>query len=306
MSLRCLLLALVLSLGLASSGCSVRRLAVDAIGDGLVSGPSVYETDGDIQLVGEALPFSIKFVETLIAQSPQNLGLLLAASRAYLLYAYAYVQYEAEQVVEHDVGRAREIGVRAHKLFIRAFDYALRGLEVDHPGFRKALAAAPEKAVATVGNPRSVADVDLLYAAAAALAGAIGTAKQDATMLARLAEVDALLTRALALDESWNVGALHEFATTWYAARPGIRDREKIQWHYARAVALSEGKRAGPHVAYAEGVAIADQNRKEFEASLKRALAVDLDADPNSRLLNALAQRRAHWLRSRTKELFLE
>ena len=149
-------------------------------------------------------------------------------------------------------------------------------------------------------------DVAFLYTSAASLAAAIGSAKQEAAMLARIPEVDALLERALALDESWNEGALHEFAVTWYASRPGSRDRARIERHYARALELSAGKRAGPYVAYAEGVAVPEQDRGKFKANLERALAVDPDADPGSRLLNALAQRRAKWLLGRTRELFLE
>jgi predicted anti-sigma-YlaC factor YlaD len=299
-SLATLLLALV------ASGCSVRQFAVDAVGDSLATGPSVYESDDDLQLVGDALPFGIKFLETLVVASPRNRGLLLSTSRAYLLYAYGYVQYQGEQTVDTDLDRARAIDARAHTLYLRSLDYALRGIEVDHAGFRRDLSAAPAKAVARVNCADCEVEVALLYTSAAALAGAIGTAKQDAGMLARLAEVDALLERALALDESWHAGALHEFAVSWYGARPGPRDRARIERHYARALVLSGGKRAGPYVAYAEGVNLPDQDRAKFTANLERALAVDRDTDPNSRLQNALAQRRAEWLLGRTQELFLE
>lgn len=294
------------ALCLLGAGCSVRQLAVDAIGSGLASGPSVYETDDDIRLVGEALPFGIKFVESLLAQSPGNRGLLLSASRGYLLYAYAYVQPEAERLIDSDLERARAVERRAHRLYLRAHDYALRGIEVDYPGFRQALTKAPSRAVSVVGCAACSEEAAFLYTSAASLAAAIGSAKQDAAMLARIPEVDALLERALALDESWNGGALHEFAVTWYASRPGMQDRARIERHYARALELSAGRRAGPYVAYAEGVAVAEQDRDKFEASLARALAVDPDADPDSRLLNALAQRRAQWLLGRTRELFLE
>jgi predicted anti-sigma-YlaC factor YlaD len=125
-------------------------------------------------------------------------------------------------------------------------------------------------------------------------------------MLARLPEVEALLQRALVLDESWNAGALHEFAVTWYAVRPGRADRRAAERHYERALALSGGRRAGLYVAYAEAVAVPAQNRGQFTALLERALAVPADADPNGRLLNALAQSRASWLLSRADYLFAE
>ncbi|MEY2410184.1 MAG: hypothetical protein QOF48_2854, partial [Verrucomicrobiota bacterium] len=47
------------------------------------------------------------------------------------------------------------------------------------------------------------------------------------------------------------------------------------------------------------------QDRAEFETLLRKALAIDPDALPDSRLMNTLAQRRATWLLGRTDELFL-
>ena len=38
---------------------------------------------------------------------------------------------------------------------------------------------------------------------------------------------------------------------------------------------------------------------------LEKALAVDADADPDHRLANLVAQRRAHWLLDHIDELFL-
>ena len=43
-----------------------------------------------------------------------------------------------------------------------------------------------------------------------------------------------------------------------------------------------------------------------FDQLMERALAVDLEAVPDIRLQNTIAQRRARWLMARTGELFLE
>jgi hypothetical protein len=55
-----------------STGCSLRTYAVNMVGDALASGESVYESDDDIELVGEALPFGLKLTESLLAQSPNH------------------------------------------------------------------------------------------------------------------------------------------------------------------------------------------------------------------------------------------
>ena len=81
---------------------------------------------------------------------------------------------------------------------------------------------------------------------------------------------------------------------------------EEARRHYERAVELSEGLRASPYVSFAESVSLPAQNRAEFEALLRKALAVDLDAEPQSRLANRIVQRRARQLLEQSDELFLE
>ena len=278
-------------------------MAIDTLGDALASGGSVYEADADAVLVGDALPFSLKLLDSLIAESPRHRGLLVAGSRAYLLYAYGYVGFEADRVARQDVDRAKPVRDRTRDLALRSHGYALRGLELRHPGLAAGVAADADAALRAVTDAR---DVDLLYVAAASLAVAIGNAKADAALLARLPEVDALLARALALDEAWNDGALHELAVSWQAARPGFGDRRAIDVHYERALALSRGTRAALFVAYAEAVAVRDQDRKLFDSLVARALAVDAEARPQERLQDALAKARARWLAGQADHLFVE
>ncbi|NNC63834.1 MAG: hypothetical protein HKN84_03530, partial [Gammaproteobacteria bacterium] len=77
------------------AGCSIKRYAINAVGDMLASGGSVFTADDDPILIGEALPFSLKFIESLLAEEPEHRGLLLAAGRGFVLYSYAYVHLPA-------------------------------------------------------------------------------------------------------------------------------------------------------------------------------------------------------------------
>ena len=58
--------------------------------------------------------------------------------------------------------------------------------------------------------------------------------------------------------------------------------------------------------AAAETLAVPSQDRAMFERLLAQALAVELDAAPELRLVNTLSQRRARWLLGRTDVLFLD
>jgi predicted anti-sigma-YlaC factor YlaD len=294
---------LVLAAIASAPACSLKTYAINMVGDALSAGNSVYETDDDLALIEAALPFGLKLTESLLAQSPDHRGLLLTACRGFTLYAYAYVGYAAEVAADDDLDRARALRLRARRLYVRAFDYCMRGLERSHPGLQRALAGDPTAAVAVIRNNTQL---PLLYWSAASLGLAISVAKGDAAMLGRLPEVRALLDRALTLDESWDEGALHEFKIVLAAATPTAPDVPLIRQHYQRALDLSRGRSASVHLAYAEAVSVPLQDGAEFRELLQRALAVDPDATPSNRLVNLLAHRRASWLAARFDRLILE
>jgi predicted anti-sigma-YlaC factor YlaD len=301
--LRCAALAAV---ALALAGCSVRRLAVRSFANALAGGADIYASDDDPELVREALPFGLKTIEGLLAQDPKNPKLLLAAASGFTQYAYAFVQQEADFVEASDLARATELRARARRLYLRALGYGWRALEVDFPGLRARLQAEPEKAESILAGLEK-RHVPALYWTAGAWAAAIALAKEDPELAADLAAVEGMMRRALALDEGYALGALHDFFIVYEGSRTSVGgSAEKARQHFERAMALAQGRRAGPLVSFAETVDVAAQDRAEFERLLNQALAVDPDAAPEQRLANLIAQRRARWLLSRKDELFIE
>lgn len=277
------------------------------VGDVLASGNSVYETDGDVELVGDALPFGLKLIESLLEESPNHRGLLLAAARGFVLYSYVRVSDRAEVLEDEDLDRSRALRLRAKKLYLRGLAFGLRGLEVSYPGFGDKLFANPEGAVVEIHNQKKKQqDLPFLYWSAAALGLGVSVSKNDAAMLARLPEVDAMLDRALVLDESWEEGSLHEFSIQLASARPGKADYQTLKKHFERALALSIHPRAGLYVAYAEAVPLPQQDKLTFRGLLEKALILDPDADPSKRLVNVLAQRRALRLLEKIDDLILD
>jgi predicted anti-sigma-YlaC factor YlaD len=300
-----ILLLLVLVLPFAA-GCSVRQFAVNMVGDALVSGNSVYETDEDIELVGEALPFGLKLMESLLGESPEHSGLLLTSCKGFVLYSYAYVDYEAGVMEDRDLDQARAMKKRAGKLYLRALSYGLRGLEKNYPGFENQLFLEPEEAVDRIRIDKKKRDLPFLYWSAAAMGLGISVSRDDAVLLARLPEVESLINRGLELDETWENGAFHSFKIQLAAAKVGELDEELIRHHYERALELTKGQDAGLYVAYVEAVSIPTQNREEFIYLLDKALEIDPDKNPQIRLVNQIARRKARWLLDHTEELILE
>lgn len=291
-------------LAVLASGCSVRKLAVNKVGDLLAAGGTTFTADDDPALVRDALPFGLKLMESLLAESPQHAGLLYATASGFTQYAYAFVQQEADEKEEQSFAAAEALRARARRLYLRARGYGLRGLEARHKGFERLLWQQPAAAV-QLATKR---DVPLLFWTAAAWGGAIALSKDNPDLVADVPIVEALIDRALALDESYEAGAIHTFLITFEMSRrsragdPAARAKA----HFDRAMELAQGRLAAPLVAYAEAVCVQKQDRAGFESLLRQALAIDPDAWPQQRLANLIAQHRARWLLSRVDDLFVE
>jgi len=293
--------AIMLSLLLSTSACSVKRFAINKIGDALASGGSTYTSDDDVELVAGALPFSLKLVESLIAESPEHKGLRLVASQGFTSYAYVEVQQKLDAALISDYATAEKLKARARRLYMRGHNQGLAALELAHPGFAARFTTDAGKAVTALRRE----DIPLIYWTAAGLGMAISASRDDPAMLARIPEVETLIDRALTLDSQWNKGALHEFSITIAGAKPGRLEVERVRRHFKQALDLSGGKSVGLFVSYAEALAVPQQNREEFKSLLEHAMAINPDTHPDNRLLNIIAQRRARWLLERIDDLIL-
>lgn len=299
----CLICALVVFV-LAFSGCSIKKIAVNRLGDTLAQGGTTFSSDNDPELIRDAAPFSLKLMESVLAESPNHTGLLLALSSGFTQYAFAFVVQEADETEENDLARAVEARTRAMRLYLRARDYGLRALDTRNPGFAVALNNDPEKAVQTFKKK----DVPFAYWTAVSWAGAISMAKDNADLIADLPKVEALIDRALVLDEAFDYGAIHSFLIAYDMNRiSGTGDpEERARKHFARAVELSSRQQAGPYVTLAESVSLPKQDKEEFVRSLEQALVINADEKPEWRLANIIMQRKARWLLQRIDKLFID
>src|SRR5207237_6076571 len=138
-----------LMLSFAGSGCSIRRYALNKAADALAQSGASFGSDDDPELIKAAAPFSLKLMESLLAENPRHLGLLSAAAGGFTQYAYAFVQDDADEAEPRDLAAAEALRARARRLYLRAERYGLRGLEVKHPRFGKALLANPKATART-------------------------------------------------------------------------------------------------------------------------------------------------------------
>ena len=277
----------------------MKKTVVNYAGDAISGGGGVWSSDEDPQLIKEALPFALKTNESLLEVSPDHEGLLETIATGFLAYALL-IKEDADRVEVDDLQAARKLKTRSSKLFIRGRDYALRALENRYPGFVASLKTDPDAALAQT----EASDGPFLYLAGAGWAGALGADTGNLGLVADFPVAGSLVQRVLAVDDTFNHGSAHEFMVSFEAARPG-GSIEAARKHYERALELSGGKRASVYLALAEAISVGEQDVNEFRAMLKAARAVDVDENPNDRLLNVVAQERAEWLEGQIPELFL-
>jgi len=284
-----------------TGGCAIKRLAISSVANTLSASGDTFASDDDPELIRDAAPFALKTYELLLASTPKHPGLLLASCSGFTQYAYAFVQTDVDLLGPDDVEKAAALRGRALRLYLRGRDYCMRALELRHRGIGTQLMVAPDAAVASA----TAADVPLLYWAAAAWGAAISIGLDRPELVADFPAVRALMGRALALDEGYAHGALHELMITIDSVPEAMGGSvERARAHFERAVALQGGLSAGPYVALALGVAVPGQDRPEFERLLHLALAIDPERDRSNRLANLITQRRARRLLEKADELF--
>lgn len=289
-------------LAVSLSGCSIKTMAINTVGNALAESGSGFAADDDPELVAGAIPFGLKTIESLLAQSPKHKGLLFAACSGFTQYSYAFVQQGADYIEAQDLQKATAERARAKKLYVRAVGYGMRAFDLEIPGFSERIRRDPDAALAKTTKKH----VPLLYYTGAAWAAAFAIDVTDSELSVNQTAMEKLMRRALALDETWERGSLHDFFISWESGHASAGgSMEKAREHFRRARELAAGQRVSPLVSYAESVLVSEQKKKEFEQALNEALAVDVEkAAPEQRLANVLAQRRARWLLSRIDELF--
>ena len=303
--MKVLILFVLAGIFLNFSGCSLKNMTMNAMADALAGGNgTAYTSENDPQFVAEALPFGLKTMETVLESTPEHTGLLTATAAGFVQYGHGFILYPAEELEQSNYKLFLAERKRAKQFFLRARGYGLRALATNHFAIDIQLREDPGKAVMQMETD----DVPALYWTGAAWASALATDKGDMSLVGDLPVIQALMERALALDEKWDNGAIHEFFIVFDASRSehaggGYASAEK---HFERAMELNGGSSISPLVSLAESVCIPQQNRKRFEELLGRAISFDVDEYPDKRLANILAGQRAERLLKNSDLYFIE
>ena len=288
-----------------TAGCgAIRTSAIKSVANTLSEGGTTFTSHNDPELIEGALPFALTLYESLLDSIPTHEPLLTATCAAYTQYAFGFVQVHAEETEFDDYEKSKHFTERALNLSLRGRDFCWRGLDVRFKGIAAQLKRDPAAAVAAARK----AQVELLYWSAASLGAAISLGGIDhPELLIDWPVVRALGERALALDDGWGNGAIHELLMTVESQGDALGgSEERARQHFARAIEIQKGLSASPYLGLAIGLVKSKQDRKEFEQLLQRALAIDPEKDPDHRLLTLITQKRARLFLDHVDDLFLE
>ena len=296
----------LLAAALAAAGCSLQKVALNKAA-GMLSAPSgtnTFTRDNDPELVGDALPFAIKFYESMLAAVPDHEGLRVRTGSLYIMYAAAFIQNPADMVPKQEVDRKNALLERAKNLYLRGRDIIVDGLEKRNPRLRSQWKERRYKEAAAAFIRR---DVPALYWAAAGWVAAYAINPFDIKLGMTLPQAAALMDRVLELEPGFSSGAVHNFYILYFGSLPDYMggDAAKAREHFRMALAASGGRDTSPYLSLASTVVVKEQNVEEFRSLLGKVLDFDPDTAPDNRLINILNRRKARWLLDHADDLFL-
>jgi predicted anti-sigma-YlaC factor YlaD len=293
--------AVLLSL---TTGCSLRRMAVDQTAAILKDSMPAFEKEWDIELVAVALPPNIKMVEGFLVSAPDNPDLLLMAAKAYTSYGLVILEERLDRT-EEDTPQAQRLTAKTREMYLRGHRYGMRLLQLRHPGIIEAFNRGPQKLEPLLEGCEKE-DVPGLIWAGMPLATAINIARDDVAMIAKVALAKALVNRAMELDETYFYGACHLVFGALYGSMGKMLggDPDKAKKHFERALELTKRRFLLVQFMYAQTLAVQLQDQDLFKKLLGEVLEAKLEIFPEQKLANVSAKRRARLLLARMDELF--
>ena len=296
---------------LGLSGCSMTQLAAGSTVEIIGQAWPAIERYEDPDLAQEAIPASIATMDGLLEIRPQDTTLRLMLAKSYGSYAFGFMEDDMEAALVNDDEEASErFRKRAAMAYTRGRELALGNLSIweDEDGgaeahIKKGLAAWTDY-LKKFDDPEK--HVPTLFWAAYCWGRYIGVNRDDMNALADLPLVTALAERLLALDDKYFGYAPHALRAGLIGTAPaqlGGKPQEAKK-EFEVAITATGGKNLMYMVVEAQIVAVALQDRQLYKLLLTTAIDAPSNIDPDQRLLNQLAKRRAERYLGQIDKLF--
>ncbi len=278
---------------LAAAGCTSMTAGMTA--DVFHAAAPAFEQHWDYDLARAAAPGSIMQLEGLLRIRPDDERLLEPATRAYVGYAYGFIEDEMEVAeLNGEIEEQEALALRASRLYLRGRDLGKAWIANSADGFDEAMSQGHPAFVAWLESEfTSADDAGALFWTGFAWGSAINVQRGDIGLIGDLPYARALVERAVALDESFHFGAGHTFLGAADANLPQALggNPEAGRVHFERALEVNGREFHLTQLNYAQSYAVMTQNRELFVELLREIIAAG-DV-PEARLSNKIARRRA-------------
>jgi hypothetical protein len=304
-ALRALLLLTVVA---SFSGCSLQKLTVNQTADVLYTGAPALEREADVQFAREALPASLKTVESFLLTAPDNEKLLEIVAKGYFSYSFGFLEWDLErgqyELMEDE--QLDELNRRAVLHYLRARDYGF--LLAGDEELEKAAKAGDIAKLEDRLNKVKAKNVAGLFWAGYGWGGAINLSQDNPDMVAKLGVVEKIMQRVTELDDEYFYSGVHTFWAVYYASRPEIAggNPAKSLEHFDIALGRHGEDNMLIHFLKARFYAPTQQDRAMFVETMQKVANANAEGDPNLRLNNEIARERAIWWLDHVDELIFE
>lgn len=232
----------------------------------------------DLELVCEGAPAYLLMIDSMIASAPSNGALLRIGSQAYAAYTGALTECGAP------AERIRTIADKA-----RLYGTTLIGQIL--PGTVTADQDELDRELARAGK----GDVPSLFWGSLAWLTWIQQQQGAPAAMADLVIVEKIMTRLLALDETFQAGAVHLFFGGLHATRPAMigGNLESSRQHFEKALTISNRTFLLIQTTYAETYARLTLDKQLHDRLLQEVIDFPVQSNPDSALINQIARKKA-------------
>jgi hypothetical protein len=296
-----LLLSIAILSVLPSGGCDVAAFAAGSTIQVIRRASPSIQRYRDPDFAEEAIPGSIGTMEGLLEIQPNDATLRTMMARSYASYGFGFLEERMEQAeyrgaeeeeIEHWRHRTSAAYLRARELAIFALDQANPG----DGGLEGAKSRGLDDFTAHVARFTDRENhAPLLFWTAYSWARWISLHRDDVDAIADLPLVVVIVERVVELDSSYMDHAPLALQAGLIGAAPeqlGGRPRESKEL-FDRVIELTNRRNLMYLVVEARICGIALQDRALYQSLLEEVINFDVEQNPDTRLPNLLAQRRA-------------
>ena len=242
----------------------------------------------DLQLVCDGAPSYLLMLDSMVASSPDDTGMLLNATKAYNAYTMAMAE----------CGDPKRAAVLSKKAKSHGLALLRESCNIDPSLSLEQLTVALDT--------MDQGDIPALFWGAYGWATWISYQQGAPAAVIDLPKIEQVMQRVLELDETYYYGGAHFFMGVYHSLKPEIYGGKPAEsrHHFERALTISNRRFLPVQVAFASTYAKMAFDRELHESLLKEVLAFDISIAPELTLSNVAAKNQANKLLEEIDEYF--